>query len=85
MGRLLFCRDGLLQIRSRSRPLRKDWEQVKDEIMLEAVYTKFKQHKDIRKLLLETGNAILVEHTDRDSYWGDGGDGSGKVFPLTII
>jgi hypothetical protein len=27
---------------------------------------------------LATGDAILIEHTDRDCYWGDGGDGSGK-------
>jgi hypothetical protein len=26
----------------------------------------------------EAGAAKLVEQTDRDSYWGDGGDGSGK-------
>jgi len=28
-------------------------------------------------LLLETGNAILVEFSKKDSYWGDGGNGSG--------
>ena len=31
-----------------------------------------------RELLLSTGDATLVEHTENDSYWGDGGDGSGK-------
>ena len=31
-----------------------------------------------RDTLLATGNARIVEHTERDSYWGDGGDGSGK-------
>lgn len=64
--------------RSRSRPLRKDWESVKDDIMREAVRAKFTQHEDLRRQLLETGDATLVEHTERDSYWGDGGDGSGK-------
>jgi predicted NAD-dependent protein-ADP-ribosyltransferase YbiA (DUF1768 family) len=29
-------------------------------------------------MLLETGNKTLVEHTTRDKYWGDGGDGKGK-------
>ncbi len=47
--------------------------QVKDRIMQEAVLAKFTQHRDIRKILLSTGDAILIEHTDRDSYWGDGG------------
>ena len=28
--------------------------------------------------LLDTGDARLVEHTDRDRYWGDGGDGRGR-------
>jgi O-acetyl-ADP-ribose deacetylase (regulator of RNase III) len=28
--------------------------------------------------LLSTGNDYLVEHTKNDSYWADGGDGTGK-------
>jgi ribA/ribD-fused uncharacterized protein len=64
--------------RSRKHPLRADWERVKDGIMREAVLTKFAQHADLRAILLGTGTATLVEHTARDSYWGDGGDGSGR-------
>lgn len=64
--------------RSRKRPLRKDWEGVKDSIMHEAVLAKFTQHADLRETLLGTGEAKLVEHTENDAYWGDGGDGSGK-------
>jgi ribA/ribD-fused uncharacterized protein len=64
--------------RDRKRPLRKDWEAVKDEIMRQAVRAKFTQHKELREILLGTGDAVLVEHTERDAYWGDGGDGSGK-------
>ncbi|MDB5307812.1 MAG: hypothetical protein JWO38_2014 [Gemmataceae bacterium] len=64
--------------RDRKRPLRRDWESVKDQIMLEAVRAKFTQHKDLKAVLLGTGDAKLVEHTANDSYWGDGGDGSGK-------
>ena len=63
--------------RDRKRPLRRDWESVKDSIMREAVLAKFTQHADLREKLLGTGDAEIVEHTDRDSYWGDGGDGSG--------
>ena len=63
--------------RSRKRPLRADWEEVKEDIMREAVYLKFSQHDDLQQLLLETGDAQIVEHTTNDSYWGDGGDGSG--------
>jgi len=64
--------------RDRKRPLRRDWEKVKDNIMREAVLAKFTQHEDLRPILLGTGDARLVEHTVNDSYWGDGGDGSGR-------
>jgi N-glycosidase YbiA len=64
--------------RSRQRPLRKDWEAVKDSIMHEAVLAKFTQHAELRELLLGTGNAGIVEHTNNDRYWGDGGDGRGQ-------
>jgi ribA/ribD-fused uncharacterized protein len=64
--------------RSRKLPLRRDWESVKDQVMLEAVRTKFTQHADLQAILLATGDAVLVEHTANDSYWGDGGDGSGR-------
>ena len=64
--------------RERSRPLRADWESVKDDIMREAVLAKFAQHPKLLGLLLSTGEAEIVEHTKNDAYWGDGGDGSGK-------
>lgn len=64
--------------RSRQRPLRADWEEVKDRLMLEAVRAKLAQHPGVRSLLLGTGEARLVERTARDSYWGDGGDGTGQ-------
>lgn len=64
--------------RKRSLPLRSDWEEVKDDIMREIVLAKFTQHEAARKTLLSTGSYTLVEHTRNDSYWGDGGDGSGK-------
>lgn len=64
--------------RDRSTPLRRDWESIKVGVMMDAVLAKFSQHQDLAELLLGTGDALLVEHTENDSYWGDGGDGSGK-------
>jgi ribA/ribD-fused uncharacterized protein len=64
--------------RDRKKPLRADWEAVKDDIMRKAVRAKFRQHAELRELLLATGDAEIVEHTENDLYWGDGGDGSGK-------
>jgi N-glycosidase YbiA len=46
--------------------------------MRAAVLAKFTQHDDLKEILLGTGDALLIEHTTKDSYWGDGGDGSGK-------
>jgi ribA/ribD-fused uncharacterized protein len=64
--------------RDRKKPLRPDWECVKDDIMREGVLAKFDQHPHLRALLLSTGDAELIEHTRNDRYWADGGDGTGK-------
>ena len=64
--------------RERSRPLRKDWESVKDDIMREAVWAKFSTHESLKALLLSTGNEELVENAPGDYYWGSGADGSGR-------
>ena len=61
-----------------SRWRRSDWESVKDDVMLKALHMKFRQHEKLRRKLLETGEKKLIEHTSNDSYWGDGGDGSGR-------
>jgi ribA/ribD-fused uncharacterized protein len=58
--------------------VRSDWVQIKDEILYQAVRTKFTQHEQLRRLLLETGEAILIEHSPSDTYWGDGGNGQGQ-------
>jgi ribA/ribD-fused uncharacterized protein len=63
--------------RDRKRPLRTDWDNVKDGIMLTAVRAKFDQHPRLAAMLVETGDADIVEHTENDAYWGDGGDGKG--------
>lgn len=64
--------------RSRERPLRSDWESVKDDIMREALQAKFAQHPALRSMLLDTKGMELIEHSGNDRYWADGGDGSGK-------
>jgi hypothetical protein len=64
--------------RSRSLPLRADWESVKEDVMREALRAKFDQHPKLKTLLLSTEDAQLIEHTRNDRYWADGGDGTGK-------
>lgn len=64
--------------RDRSRPLRPDWEAVKDDVMRQAVGAKFAQNADIRAVLLDTGDEELIEATSSDTYWGCGSKGTGK-------
>ncbi len=64
--------------RSRKERIMKNWDNVKQNVMYEAVKAKFTQHPELTQLLLETESATLIEHTENDSYWGDGGDGKGK-------
>jgi len=63
--------------RDRKKKIRRDWDSARVGVMREALLAKFRQHQDLRELLLGTGDAKLVEHTDNDDYWGDGGDGTG--------
>uniref|UniRef100_A0A6C0LHS1 NADAR domain-containing protein n=1 Tax=viral metagenome TaxID=1070528 RepID=A0A6C0LHS1_9ZZZZ len=60
--------------RTRRYPIRADWESVKDDIMYNGVKAKFSQHPDLKKILLDTGDLIICEHTNNDKLWGDGLD-----------
>lgn len=64
--------------RDRKRPLRQDWETVKEEVMKKALLQKFSSHADICEILLSTGDEEIVENSPVDYYWGCGKDGSGK-------
>ena len=65
--------------RTRRFRLRRDWEQVKDGIMREAVLAKFTQHEDVRAVLLATGDAVIVEDSPTDDYCGRHGGGKNKL------
>ena len=71
-------REAFNYVRTHKSSVRSDWENVKDDIMLKACMAKFQQHLRLMELLLSTGDRTLVEHTENDSYWGDGGDGTGR-------
>ncbi len=55
-----------------------NWEDIRVEIMERAIYEKFSQHEYLKKLLLETGEAIIKEKSPADSFWGIGEDGDGE-------
>ena len=56
---------------------RKDWEDVKDGIMSDAIWLKFSQNKGLGAELLSTGNRTLISE-DRDPNRGCGPDESGE-------
>lgn len=57
--------------KGRNVRLRHDWEKVKIRIMYEIVKAKFTQNADLKRKLLDTGNADLIEgNTWNDTFWG---------------
>ncbi len=70
--------DAAKEGRNRNNKLKEQWEDIKNNVMYKGLKAKFLQHPGFKKVLLETGNKIIVEHTVNDNYWADGGDGSGK-------
>lgn len=61
-----------------SRWRRSDWEDIKINIMRKALLAKFTQHKNLRQMLLSTGDRYLIEHSPHDKFWGNGGDDTGE-------
>lgn len=64
--------------RERNRPLRGDWNAVKEDVMRRALGAKFAEHSALRDLLLSTGDEEIIENAPGDFYWGAGSDGTGK-------
>ncbi|MHA2876766.1 GTP cyclohydrolase II [Vibrio campbellii] len=58
--------------------VREDWDEDKLSVMAFIVREKFLQNPQLAKQLMQTGNACLTEHSHKDAFWGDGGDGSGE-------
>lgn len=55
----------------RIKPLRDDWDYIRDSIMEEIVRDKFTRHEDLKKKLLATGDKELIEGNHwNDKYWG---------------
>lgn len=64
--------------RDASKPLREDWEKVKEDVMFKALQAKFDQHPKCRETLLGTGDAKIIEASPYDAYWGWGPNQQGK-------
>ena len=58
---------GDAKYKGRRVSLRSDWESVKTNVMKDIVYFKFAQNEELKKKLLATGDALLIEGNN----WGD--------------
>ena len=56
----------------------KNWNENKVSRMKNVLMAKFTQNESLRLKLLGTGNAILVEKSKTDSFWGCGKNGNGQ-------
>ena len=54
------------------------WNSLRDQIMLTGVRAKFSQSPSLKALLLETGDATLIENSPTDYYWGCGSKNTGQ-------
>jgi ribA/ribD-fused uncharacterized protein len=57
---------------------RRDWEDIKSNVMYEIVREKIKQHEEVRSVLLATGNDEIIENSPVDYFWGCGKDRTGQ-------
>jgi ribA/ribD-fused uncharacterized protein len=55
----------------------KDWKTKRRVWMTRALYRKTMEHDEVKKGLLETGSALLIETSLYDHYWGIGRDQRG--------
>ena len=58
-------------------PMREDWDNVKDGIMLIVLRAKYSQYQVLKDLLLSTNKTHIYEHTKNDCYWADCEDRTG--------
>lgn len=74
-----FSAHEALRIATRHRDdRRKDWDDVKVDIMREILAAKVAQHEYVRRKLLTTGTRELVENSWRDDFWGWGPNREGE-------
>lgn len=57
---------------------RRDWDEVKVDVMRDILVEKVCQHEYVHRKLLATGNRELVENSWRDDFWGWGPNRDGQ-------
>jgi ribA/ribD-fused uncharacterized protein len=66
----MLVNDAITQYKSLT--IDSEWDSKKDAVMKKALVAKFSQHPKLKELLLQTENAVLIEASPRDDYWGEG-------------
>lgn len=64
--------------RTENIEIKENWDAIKYDIMYGAVLKKFQTYSKLKDLLLDSGDAEIVENSPFDYYWGTGEDGSGQ-------
>lgn len=64
--------------------IRQDWEAVKVNVMRCGLTEKFTQNENLKKLLLSTGDAELVEDSPYDAFWGAANNGKNMLGKLLM-
>lgn len=72
------CADAFALSRHYQQWQRHDWCHIRVDIMTFIVREKFFQNPALARQLIATGTRELFEHSHRDAFWGDGGDGTGQ-------
>ncbi|WDE11749.1 NADAR family protein [Thalassomonas haliotis] len=62
---------------TRRVPIKKNWEDIKEEVMYKGLKSKF-ENPELIQLLLRTGKKELIENSPYDNYWGIGKNKKGK-------
>lgn len=58
--------------------IRADWDDVRNDVMYTALTAKFTKNEYLKKLLIGTGDAEIIEAAPRDDYWGWGKNKDGQ-------
>jgi ribA/ribD-fused uncharacterized protein len=66
--------------------LRKNWNQIREEVMETGLRAKFQQNPELKKRLIDTGDVNLIEgNTWGDTFWGEvDGKGQNKLGKLLM-
>ena len=71
------ARIGRTTMRSFPELVRRDWNELKMDVMRAAVRAKTKAHPAVAALVIRSANSLIAEDSPHDFIWGTGADGTG--------